>query len=60
MFYKEGVMGARISSLLFAMLVLTGAAASAQERGGNIAGTVVDSSGGVVPGVSVTATNDEN
>ena len=51
-------MRARISALLFAMVALT-AAASAQERGGNIAGTVVDSSGGVVPGVSVTATNDQ-
>ena len=52
-------MRARISALLFVLVSFAGVA-SAQERGGNIAGTVVDSSGGVVPGVSVTATNDEN
>ena len=58
-FAKEGVIRARISALLFVLVPFAGVA-SAQERGGNIAGTVVDSSGGVVPGVSVTATNDEN
>lgn len=51
-------MRARISALLLTLAVVCSGAASAQERGGNIAGTVVDSSGGVLPGVVVTVTNE--
>src|SRR5215216_2410982 len=52
-------MYARISALLVAFaLALTGLA-SAQERFGGITGRVTDQQGAAVPGVTVTATNNE-
>ena len=52
-------MYARISALLVAFaLALTGLA-SAQERFGNITGKVTDQTGAVLPGVTVTVTNNE-
>jgi hypothetical protein len=52
-------MSARISALLVAFALAVTAIASAQERFGNITGKVTDQSGAVLPGVTVTVTNNE-
>src|SRR5947207_11530766 len=51
---------ARRSAVLAALsLVLCGGAATGQDFRGGIAGTVADTSGGVLPGVSVSIANAE-
>jgi hypothetical protein len=52
-------MYARISALLLACALAMGGLASAQERFGTITGEVVDQTGAVLPGVTVTVTNNE-
>jgi Carboxypeptidase regulatory-like domain len=52
-------MYARISALLVAFALAMTGLASAQERFGNITGKVVDQTGAVLPGVTVTVTNNE-
>lgn len=49
----------RVSTLLIAGILAVTGLASAQERFGTITGTVVDQSGGALPGVTVTVTNNE-
>ncbi len=44
---------------LFALAILAVGIARAQERFSNLAGTVVDQTGAVLPGVTVTVTNNE-
>src|SRR5262245_66194421 len=52
-------MYARISALLVALALAATGLASAQERFGNITGKVTDQTGAVLPGVTVTVTNNE-
>ena len=52
-------MYARISALLVAFALAVTGLASAQERFGNITGKVTDQTGAVLPGVTVTVTNNE-
>ena len=52
-------MYARISALLVAFALAITGLASAQERFGNITGKVTDQTGAVLPGVTVTVTNNE-
>src|SRR4030095_4591404 len=52
-------MYARISALLVACAVAMSGLASAQERFGNITGKVIDQTRAVLPGVTVTVTNNE-
>ena len=52
-------MFARISALLVALALALNGAAAAQERFGTISGTVKDQQGGTLPGLTVTATNNE-
>ena len=52
-------MHARISALLVAIALAITGLASAQERFGNITGKVVDQTGAILPGVTVTVTNNE-
>ena len=52
-------MYARISALLVAFALAVTSLAAAQERFGNIAGKVTDQTGAVLPGVTVTVTNNE-
>jgi hypothetical protein len=52
-------MYARITGLLLAFALAVTGLATAQERFGNIQGKVLDSSGAVLPGVTVTVTNNE-
>ncbi|MPY89138.1 MAG: hypothetical protein GEU99_14580 [Luteitalea sp.] len=59
----QGMPRARVPYLIAAMLLATAlpglpGSASAQEARGTISGTVRDATGGVVPGVSVTVTNE--
>ena len=49
--------GAAIRLLTAACFLLVGSSASAQSVNGSIQGTVVDQSGGSLPGVMVTVTN---
>ena len=51
-------MYARMSAILVALALAVTGLASAQERFGNITGTVKDQQGAVVPGVTVTVTNN--
>src|SRR5712691_1481123 len=46
-------------ALLFSLLVMSAAPARAQSSTGRISGTVVDSSGAVLPGATVTVTQDQ-
>ena len=52
-------MYARISALLVAFALAVTSLAAAQERFGNITGKVTDQTGAVLPGVTVTVTNNE-
>ena len=52
-------MYARISALLVAFTLAVTALVTAQERFGNITGRVTDQTGAVLPGVTVTVTNNE-
>ena len=52
-------MYARIGALLVAFALAITGLASAQERFGNITGKVTDQTGAVLPGVTVTVTNNE-
>jgi hypothetical protein len=52
-------MYARISALLVALALTVTGLATAQERFGNITGKVTDQTGAVLPGVTVTVTNNE-
>jgi Carboxypeptidase regulatory-like domain/TonB dependent receptor len=52
-------MYARKSALLVACALAMSGLASAQERFGNITGKVLDQTGAVLPGVTVTVTNNE-
>ena len=52
-------MYARMSALLVALALAATSLASAQERFGNITGKVIDQTGAVLPGVTVTVTNNE-
>jgi hypothetical protein len=52
-------MYARISALLVAFALAFTSLAAAQERFGNITGKVTDQTGAVLPGVTVTVTNNE-
>jgi hypothetical protein len=52
-------MFARTSTLLVACVLAVTALGAAQERFGTITGAVVDQSGGVLPGTTVTVTNNE-
>jgi len=52
-------MYARMSALLVACALAVTGLASAQERFGNITGKVTDQTGAVLPGVTVTVTNNE-
>jgi len=52
-------MYARISALLVAFTLAVTALVTAQERFGNITGKVTDQTGAVLPGVTVTVTNNE-
>lgn len=52
-------MYARISALLVALALALNGVAAAQERFGIISGTVKDQQGSVIPGLTVTATNNE-
>ena len=52
-------MYARISALLVAFALAITGLASAQERFGNITGRVTDQTGAILPGVTVTVTNNE-
>src|ERR1044072_8479456 len=52
-------MYARISALLVAFALAVTGLAAAQERFGNITGKVTDQTGAVLPGVTVTVTNNE-
>src|SRR4051812_49746841 len=58
---RRGVLGSRLRSGVFVFLILTFAArwstTVGAQVGGSLTGTVRDPSGGVMPGVSVTATN---
>jgi hypothetical protein len=59
----QGIPRARVPYLIAAMLLATAVpglpgSSSAQEARGTITGTVRDASGGVVPGASVTVTNE--
>jgi hypothetical protein len=47
----------RLVSSLIPILVALGSIAEAQTFRGGISGRIVDASGGVLPGVTVTATN---
>ena len=59
-FFKEReLMYARISALLVAFALAVTSLAAAQERFGNITGKVTDQTGAVLPGVTVTVTNNE-
>ena len=49
----------RLAALAIVMSLVTAAVAGAQSPTGSIEGTVVDSSGAVLPGVTVTLTNSE-
>src|SRR5437867_9714602 len=50
---------AHAAGLVAAVVLLADVAAAGQDFRGSIAGTVVDSSGGVLPGVAITVTNVE-
>jgi Carboxypeptidase regulatory-like domain/TonB dependent receptor-like, beta-barrel len=50
-------MSRTIRALLLAFVVLSVASTASAQVGGSLSGVVKDSSGGVIPGVSVTATN---
>jgi hypothetical protein len=52
-------MYARLSALLVAFALAITGLASAQERFGNITGKVTDQTGAILPGVTVTVTNNE-
>ena len=52
-------MYARISALLVAFALAVTGFATAQERFGNITGKITDQTGAVLPGVTVTVTNNE-
>ena len=52
-------MYARITGFLLAFALAVTGVATAQERYGNIQGKVLDSSGAVLPGVTITVTNNE-
>jgi len=52
-------MYARIGALLVAFALAITGLASAQERFGNITGKITDQTGAVLPGVTVTVTNNE-
>src|ERR1044071_5349955 len=52
-------MYARITGFLLAFALAFTGFAAAQERFGNIQGKVLDSSGAVLPGVTITVTNNE-
>ena len=52
-------MYARMSALLVAFALAFTGLASAQERFGNITGKVTDQTGAILPGVTVTVTNNE-
>jgi citrate lyase gamma subunit len=52
-------MYARISALLVAFTLAVTALVTAQERFGNITGKITDQTGAVLPGVTVTVTNNE-
>src|SRR4030095_7026370 len=58
-FKERELMYARMSALLVALALAATTLASAQERFGNITGKVVDQTGAVLPGVTVTVTNNE-
>jgi hypothetical protein len=52
------IVGRRVLGLVAGICLAASAPAAAQTNTGRISGTVADSSGGVLPGVSVTATNE--
>lgn len=54
---KEDWMGVRLLARGVFVVLLTAAPAMAQERTGSIAGSITDSSGGVLPGATIQATS---
>src|SRR5438477_11630021 len=50
---------ARFGTLLLVLALVSAGPAAAQNTSGAIAGTITDTQGGVLPGVSITVTNSE-